>query len=62
MKGHETPGPWLTRAEAARRLRVNVRTVDRWVESGHLKRYETPGGHARFKVEDVDHLLREDTP
>jgi len=58
---HKTQGPWLTRAEAARRLRVDVRTIDRWVQGGHLIRYNTPGGHARFKAEDVDRLLREDT-
>jgi excisionase family DNA binding protein len=60
MAPDEVPGPWLTKAEAADRLRVDVRTIDRWVESGHLIRYTTPGGHARFRTEDVDALLRED--
>jgi excisionase family DNA binding protein len=49
---------WLTRTQAAERLRVNVRTVDRWVQRGMLARYETPSGRARFKAEDVDMLAR----
>jgi excisionase family DNA binding protein len=47
---------WLTRTQAAERLHVNVRTVDRWVARGWLTRYETPSGRARFKAADVDAL------
>ena len=47
---------WLTRTQAAERLDVNVRTIDRWVKRGILERYETPTGRARFDGKDVDAL------
>lgn len=47
---------WLTRYQAAERLRSNVRTVDRWVQRGILPCYQFPSGRARFKAEDVDLL------
>ena len=45
--------PWLTKTEAARRLRVSTRTLDRWVRRGLVRRYEQ-GAVFRFKPEDVD--------
>jgi excisionase family DNA binding protein len=54
----EDEDQWLTRTQAAERLHVNVRTVDRWVRRGVLVRYETPSGRARFKAEDVDALAK----
>ena len=47
---------WLTRMQAAERLGINVRTVDRWVANGWLTRYETVSGLARFRAEDVEAL------
>lgn len=54
----EEDDQWLTRTQAAERLHVNVRTVDRWVRRGVLTRYETPSGRARFKDKDVDALVK----
>lgn len=49
---------WLTREEAAAMLRVHVRTIDRLVREGHLKRYKIRGmRRAQFKIEDVRELV-----
>lgn len=63
MTDRDPPKGWLTRAQAAERLRINVRTLDRWVKRGLLARHNTPSGRARFKAADVDDLdyYREDT-
>ena len=43
----------LTTGEVARYCDVNLRTVARWIEEGHLKAYKLPGrGDKRVKVED----------
>jgi excisionase family DNA binding protein len=45
---------WLSREEAAREIGVHVRTIDRLVREGHLKRYRIAGTrYARFRIEDV---------
>jgi excisionase family DNA binding protein len=49
-------GPWLTRDETARRLRVSAPTIDRYARHGKLPRYFSPGGQARYRVEDIDAL------
>ena len=48
---------WLTKAEAAERLRVSTRTVDRLADTGALARYRHQGRLLRFKQEDVDGLM-----
>lgn len=49
---------WLTRREAAERLRVTPRTVDSYVRSGHLPRFRIAGTRsARFKATDVAALV-----
>lgn len=47
----------LTSAEAARRLRVSVRTVERWTERGILAAQVLPNGHRRYRVDDVEAAL-----
>lgn len=49
---------WLTRSEAADRLRVRPRTIDAWAREGRLPRYYLAGSTRapRFRVEDVDAL------
>lgn len=52
---------WLTRTEAAERLRVKPGTVDAWAREGKLPRY-FPGKtrrFARYRIEDVDAYLAE---
>ncbi len=50
------PSPWLTIEEAADRLRVSVRWIERAVESGDLRQYKR-GRQRRYKAEDLDALL-----
>lgn len=49
----------LTLAEAADRLRLSPRTVQRYVADGRLASLRTPGGHPRFRAEDVEALLEQ---
>lgn len=41
---------------------VNPKTVARWASSGLLGAIRTPGGHRRFREEDVVELLNRRTP
>ena len=43
----------LTKGEVALLCRVEIRTVDRWVTSGKLRHYRTPGGRLLFREVDV---------
>jgi excisionase family DNA binding protein len=47
----------LTKAQAAHRLAVSERTVDRMAANGHLTRIFLPGGSFRFGVADIDALV-----
>ena len=48
----------LTSAEAATRLGVGVTAVKRWADQGVLPTVRTAGGHRRFRLHDVERLLR----
>jgi excisionase family DNA binding protein len=50
----------MTPGEVARLVRVDPKTVSRWARTGKLTAYHTPGGHHRFRAEDVRALLGED--
>lgn len=52
---------WLTKTEAAERLSIHVRTIDRWASAGLLKLYRQ-GGIIRFKAEDVDAAMMGEEP
>jgi excisionase family DNA binding protein len=43
--------------EAAERLGVSHRTVQLWVESGHLLAWKTVGGHRRILISSLDEFL-----
>jgi excisionase family DNA binding protein len=49
----------LTQAEAADLLRVSPRTFQRYVAAGRVTALRTPGGQPRFRREDVEALLTE---
>ena len=49
---------WITRKAAAKRLSVSVATVDRLARSGRITAYALGPRLVRFRVEDVDGLLR----
>jgi len=54
---------WLTRQEAAAKLRVSARTLYNWERSGKIRGYKKtlPNGsyRIRYKTEDVEALLNE---
>jgi len=47
----------LTIKEVSEILRVSVRTLERWDDAGKLPAIKTVGGHRRFKQEDIDTFL-----
>lgn len=47
----------MTTSEVADRLRVDSSTIRKWVGKGLLKAVTLPGGHHRFRHEDVEALL-----
>ena len=49
----------LTAAEVARLFRVNARQPGRWADEGRLPSFRTPGGHRRFRRDEVLAALRE---
>lgn len=47
-------GPrYLKTGEVARMLRVNPKTITRWVAAGKLSYIRTVGGHLRFPEADI---------
>jgi len=47
----------ITTSQVADRLQVDPSTVRKWVAKGLLKAVTLPGGHHRFRPEDVEALL-----
>ncbi len=54
------PSGLLTPAEVATMFRVDPKTVTRWAKEGKLASIRTPGGHRRYREDDVQALLRGD--
>jgi excisionase family DNA binding protein len=53
----------LTAEQAATRLGVSVRTLDRYVAAGLIRaRRATPRAHRRFVADEVDRLLDTEAP
>lgn len=50
----------LTPAEVAALFRVDAKTVSRWANAGKITSVRTPGGHRRFREDEVRALLRGD--
>lgn len=44
--------------QAATRVGVSVRTVERYIDAGKLDAHKLPSGRRRVRVGDVDNLLR----
>jgi excisionase family DNA binding protein len=53
--------PTLTTRDAARLLGISVSTAQKWIESGALESWKTPGGHRRMRQSAVIALLEERT-
>jgi excisionase family DNA binding protein len=47
----------MTPGEVADALRVDVKTVARWVQQGLLRAVKTPGGHNRFYADDIRDIV-----
>ncbi|MCR4407350.1 MAG: helix-turn-helix domain-containing protein [Anaerolineae bacterium] len=57
------PDKLLTTSDIARYCQVSLVTVFRWIRSGKLKAYTTPGGHYRIRQSDFrDFLIRVECP
>ena len=44
-------------ADIAKRLGISPQTVQRWVDSGRLKAWKTPGGHRRIDARSAELLF-----
>lgn len=51
--------PYLTIAQTAEICSVNRSTVNRWVKSGKINSYSTPGGHHRILIKDLTLFLKQ---
>jgi excisionase family DNA binding protein len=49
---------WLSLGEAAESLGVHPSTVRSWADQGRLPTHRTPGGHRRFRKQDVELQLK----
>lgn len=49
----------LTSGDIAQVFGVSIGTVANWVKDGKLRAFTTPGGHRRFRPEDVDAFIAE---
>lgn len=48
---------WLTLTEAARLLGVHPATLREWADTGQVPSFRTPGGHRRFRSDDLRSFL-----
>ncbi len=47
-------GGWLTVGQACRLLGVDPSTLRAWTDTGRLPAFRTPGGHRRYRREDLE--------
>ena len=52
---------WMTTGEVARALQVTITTVNRWLTTGKLPHFRTPGGHYRIPRAEFLALLQKGT-
>jgi excisionase family DNA binding protein len=53
---------WLTLGQAARFLGVAQSTMRRWSDQGQVPAFYTPGGHRRFRRDDLEAFLARSGP
>ena len=53
LSGIPGESAFLSRKEVARLFGVSLSTVTRWARTGLLQAVRTPGGHYRYRAEDV---------
>lgn len=49
----------FTTSEVAKMLQVDKSTIKRWTEENKLKCFRTPGGHRKFRAEDLYNFMTE---
>ena len=56
--GHtQERGTLLRLTEAAALIQVHPDTLRRWTNAGKITAYRTPGGHRRYRADDVRALM-----
>ena len=58
MAGKETPKEVFTTFEAAKYCNTSYMSIKRWIWSGNLKAFKTPGGHFRIRKSDLLDFMR----
>ena len=53
FSGESTDPEFLSRGDVARLFGVSLSTVTRWARTGLLPTVRTPGGHYRYRAEDM---------
>ena len=48
---------WLTLGQAATYVGVAQSTMRKWTDSGRVTSFKTPGGHRRYRRDDLDQFL-----
>lgn len=56
------PRPWLSLREASARLGISPTALRAWADQGRVGSFRTPGGHRRFRVQDLETLAGEGRP
>ncbi|MFB4273073.1 BldC family transcriptional regulator [Nonomuraea sp. GTA35] len=51
----------MTPAEVAQLFRVDPKTVTRWATAGRIGSVRTPGGHRRYRRDDMQAVLATQT-
>jgi excisionase family DNA binding protein len=57
-----SPESLLTSEEVAAAVRQDVNTVQRWARDGLVPAIKLPGGRWRFRREDIEAILRGESP
>src|ERR671924_1389023 len=53
---------WLTLGQAAKYLGVAQSTIRKWSDQGRVPAFYTPGGHRRYRRNDLDNFLSRSGP
>jgi excisionase family DNA binding protein len=53
---------WLTLGQAAKYLGVAQSTIRKWSDNGRVPAFYTPGGHRRYRRNDLDNFLDRSGP